>query len=179
MKHLFKKGNKAWERRATSGVQKIFAHPKIMWEEACGFFQWCEDNPLLKEELKVVGDGQGLGSSVEHVDVKLCRAFTMIGFCNYLGVSESYFRNFKVNIKSNNVLTHKGKSDFLTVIDRIERTIYDQKFTGAAAGLLKENLIARDLGIADKIKNENNNYNSVPMTKDEIKELSNQLDNEI
>ena len=28
--------------------------------------------------------------------------------------------------------------------------IYEQKFTGAAAGLLNPNIIARDLGLADK-----------------------------
>lgn len=168
-----------WERRATHGVKKIFNTPAIMWEEATNYFQWCEDNPLEKEELKVVGDGQGLGSSVSHETVKLCRAFTLIGLCLFLGVSESYFRQFKQNLRNNKTMTTKAKSDFMTVIDNIERTIYDQKFTAAAAGLLKENLIARDLGIADKVKTENNNYNSVPMTKDEIKQLSKELDDEI
>ena len=38
----------------------------------------------------------------------------------------------------------------MTVIERIEQTVYSQKFEGAAAGLLNANIIARDLGLADR-----------------------------
>jgi len=39
---------------------------------------------------------------------------------------------------------------FSTVIADIEAVIKSQKFQGAAAGLLNANIIARDLGLADK-----------------------------
>ena len=42
------------------------------------------------------------------------------------------------------------KDDFSAVTTRIEDIIYEQKFTGAAADLLNPNIIARDLGLADK-----------------------------
>lgn len=38
----------------------------------------------------------------------------------------------------------------LAVITQAEAVIYEQKFTGAAADLLNPNIIARDLGLADK-----------------------------
>ncbi len=68
------------------------------------------------------------------------RAFTMQGLCRYLDCSTGYFRTFKLT----------ASEDFLAIITRIEETVYDQKFTGAAAGFLNANLISRDLGLADK-----------------------------
>ena len=44
----------------------------------------------------------------------------------------------------------KRSKDFSTVVTRAEGIIYDQKFSGAAADLLNANIIARDLGLADK-----------------------------
>lgn len=35
------------------------------------------------------------------------------------------------------------------IINRVERLIWQQKFEGAAAGLLNANLISRELGLAD------------------------------
>ena len=40
--------------------------------------------------------------------------------------------------------------DFSQVITRIGKIIYDQKFSGAASGFFNANIIARDLGLADK-----------------------------
>ncbi|WP_321338770.1 terminase small subunit [uncultured Cohaesibacter sp.] len=40
--------------------------------------------------------------------------------------------------------------DFLTIITRVEDIIWDQKFTGAAAGILNGNIIARELPLGGK-----------------------------
>lgn len=48
--------------------------------------------------------------------------------------------------KENDPLT-KGFSDICT---RVREIIYEQKFTGAAAGLLNPMIIARDLSLRDK-----------------------------
>lgn len=69
------------------------------------------------------------------------RAYTLDGLCLYMGCNEAYFRQFNDN----------GDKDFSTVIYQIEKTIYNQKFTGAAADLLNANIISRDLGLADRI----------------------------
>jgi hypothetical protein len=60
-----------------------------------------------------------------------------------LDVNTLYFRDFKES--------ELGKTnDFSQIIARIENVIYSQKFTAAAAGLLNANIIARELGLADK-----------------------------
>lgn len=131
------KGNRFWELRSKHGRDKLFKTPKLMWEAACEYFEWCEDTPLMGCE--VVKSGKEAGQLLK---VPKMRAFTLTGLCLYLECSASYFRSFK------STLQEKDK-DFLTVINKIEDVIYNQKFEGAAADLLNANIIARDLGLKD------------------------------
>ncbi|MFC0183379.1 terminase small subunit [Pseudarcicella hirudinis] len=48
------------------------------------------------------------------------------------------------------VLKTQHQKIFLEVITRIEEIVYVQKFEGAAVGAFNANIIARDLGLADK-----------------------------
>lgn len=44
----------------------------------------------------------------------------------------------------------KSRADLSGVMAHVEQVIYQQKFAGAAADLLNPNIIARDLGLADR-----------------------------
>jgi len=44
----FTEGNKLWQNRLNSGRKYFFKTPEAMWEAACGYFQWCDDHPILK-----------------------------------------------------------------------------------------------------------------------------------
>ena len=66
------------------------------------------------------------------------RAMTLTGLCLFLDISDDTWRNYRSN------------EDLLGVVSRAEKVIYDQKFSGAAADLLNANIIARDLGLAEK-----------------------------
>ena len=77
------------------------------------------------------------------------RAMTLSGLCFYLNCNEAYFRNFKQTLPPD-------EKDFNSVIEDIEKIIYNQKFAGAAADLLNANIIARELGLADKSNSETN-----------------------
>lgn len=125
-------GNQFWKLRSKHGRDKIFATPEIMWEAATEYFAWCDDNPLIEIDFK--------GKDAKRVEMPKMRAYTIHGLCIYLGVSTGYFKEFK-----------KGcDKDFLSIITHIEEIIYNQKFVGSAAGFLNPNIIARDLGLADK-----------------------------
>lgn len=131
------KGNKFWELRSKHGRDKLFKTPELMWEAACEYFAYIQDNPLEQEEIVKYKD------YYEKVPVSKMRPFTLTGLCLYLDCSGSYFRTFKSELKE------KDK-DFLTVITRIEDIIYNQKFEGASSGFFNANIIARDLGLMDK-----------------------------
>ena len=131
------KGNQFWKLRAKHGRDKLFASPELLWEAACEYFEWCEEHPLYEyKAFAFQGD-------ISTAALPKMRAMTLSQLCLYLGCDESYFRTFKCTLKEENI-------DFLAVIRNIEQTIYNQKFQGASADLLNANIIARDLGLADK-----------------------------
>jgi len=130
------KGNQFWKVRAKHGRDKLFGTPELLLESAQEYFQWCDDNPL-KEQKVFHAQGQ-----ITKTEIDKLRAYTLNGLCLFLDCSENYFRNFNEN--------NKDSDDFMAVIKRIDKTIYEQKFSGAAADLLNANIIARDLGLADK-----------------------------
>lgn len=144
-------GNQFWKLRSKHGRDILFSDPKILWEAACEYFQWCEDNPFKKAEAKVVNIGD-YQSEVRIVEVPVMRPFTMQGLCGYLNCNTAYFRQFQ----------DSKHEDFSTVICAIEDTVYNQKFSGAASGFLNANIIARDLGLSDKKDLEVANKNGNP-----------------
>lgn len=165
-------GNRFWQQRSKHGRDKLFETPELMWVAAREYFEWCEDNPFFESKPMVVSNGANAGSSVEMIEIPIKRPFTLHGLCSYLDCSTSYFRAFK------STSTEKDK-DFLTVIEKIEETIYNQKFSGAASGFFNANIIARDLGLNDVVQNKNENYNvnvePTPEEAQKIKESLNKL----
>ena len=140
------KGNRFWELRSKHGVDKLFVTPDLMWEAAAEYFVWCEENPLMEtvvQKRKISRDEE----IIEMVEVPKMRAFTLQGLTSYLGVNTVYFSHFEANLKDKESEINKG---FCQVITRIREVIYNQKFSGAASGFLNANIIARDLGLADK-----------------------------
>lgn len=128
-----------------AGRPTKYETPEALWEAACEYFNWCADNPLKEE--KIVNHRTG----IKIVEVNKLRAYTLSGLCLFLGISENYLNNFEANnqAKKDDLL-----AEFMEVIARIKKTCYTQKLEGAAADLLNPNIIARDLGLVDKIKKE-------------------------
>jgi hypothetical protein len=124
-------GNQFWKIRSKHGREKLFETPEILWTAASEYFQWCDDNQLIEVDFK--------GKDADRVELPKMRAYTWDGLELYLDIYS--LRDYKTN---------ESYKDFSQVITRIEKIIYNQKFTGAAAGFLNPNIIARDLGLADK-----------------------------
>lgn len=126
-------GNSFWKLRSKHGRDKLFSSPDILWIAATEYFEWCDQHPLLEIDFK--------GKDADRVELPKMRAYTMQGLCLYLDCNTDYLRQFKI-----------AHQEFSWVITRIEEVMYNQKFTGAAAGFLNPNIIARDLGLQDKIE---------------------------
>lgn len=126
-------GNRFWEVRSSAGPKPRFATAEDLWTACCEYFEWVEANPLWEDKLVAF---QGLAS---HEPVAKMRAMTLAGLCLYLDISRVTWAEWK-----------KSRADLSAVITRAEEVIYSQKFAGAAADLLNANIIARDLGLADK-----------------------------
>lgn len=127
------KGNRFWEARSSHGASPKFEHANDLWDACLEYFEWVHANPL--QESKVV---QSSGKP-KVITLPKMRAMTINGLCVFLDIVESTWRDWKAN-----------REDLSAVITRVEQIIRVQKFEGAAADLLNPNIIARDLGLADK-----------------------------
>ena len=109
------------------------------------YFQWVEDNPLYEEKIF---HSQGM---ITRDTITKMRAMTISGLCLFLDICENTWTNYK------------KQPDFLSITLEVEKVIYNQKFAGAAADLLNPNIIARELGLADKQQNEHTGVDGKPI----------------
>ena len=125
-------GNQFWKARSSHGRKPIFDTPDKLWEACCEYFEWVEDNPLW--ETKAMGSKDG----PQKIALPKMRAMTITGLCIFLDISAQAWSEYK------------QRQGFGEITTRVDEIIRSQKFAGAAADLLNPNIIARDLGLADK-----------------------------
>jgi len=152
------KGNKFWELRSKHGRDKIFETPDLMWEAACEYFEWCQNNPFHKVEqsrskstkknTEIGNDGIEV-KDTGLIEIPIMRPFTMKGISLYFGETETYLKDF---IRREKKKEDQKSKDFVTVTTRIKDIIYNQQFSGSASGFLNPNIIARNLGLSDKVE---------------------------
>lgn len=130
----FLPGNKFWEARASCGPNFKFENPDDLWKACCEYFAWNEANPLWEDKICSY---EGVH---EHKPLARMRAMTIIGLCMFIGITQKTWCEWR--------LERPDLSDVITAADNI---IKQQKFEGAAAGMLQHNIIARDLGLVDKM----------------------------
>ena len=126
-------GNKYWQMRSKDGTEPKY-NPDELWKKAVKYFEWVDKNPLKEEQLFSY-QGTIIRGSTDKM-----RAMTYQGLQLFLDISHVTWINYK------------KKKDYITITDAIQKIIYEQKFTGAAATLLNPNIIARDLGLKDEQK---------------------------
>jgi hypothetical protein len=126
------RGNQFWKQRSSHGRRPKFETPEILWDACCEYFEWVDKNPIL-EVLPFAYQGR-----VKLNQIPKMRAMTVAGLCIFLDISVQAWTEYR---------RREGFGEVTTRVDEIIRT---QKFQGAAAGLLNPNIIARDLGLADR-----------------------------
>ena len=124
----FQKGNKLWQLRKTNRRKPIFETPEQLWEQSCKYFEFIDNNPILKTDFK--------GKDNEIVQYDLQRPYTWQSLYVFLNVS--------------NLDYYKTKSDFSEILTHIGNIMYSQKFEGASAGIFNHAIIARDLGLTER-----------------------------
>ena len=137
------KNNEFWKLRLKHGRDRIIESPEALWENACEYFKWCDDNPLIEIDFR--------GKDIERVEVPHPRVYQKPAFAIACGVSA-----WRVISDLRNV-----NQDFLQVITRIEEIIYTQKFEHAAVGMFNASIIARDLGLKESIDHTTNDKDIV------------------
>ncbi|CAJ28400.1 terminase small subunit [Yersinia phage PY100] len=118
-------------RQVRIGRPPIWDSPLDMWHEACKYFEWCTENPILEDDVKT--DNGSLVHIVRHKP----RIMNKWGLCTFLNVDYKTFKGYE------------KKTEFLPVIEQIESIIASQSYEGAAVGMFNANLVSRYMGLAD------------------------------
>jgi len=126
-------GNQFWQMRSSHGRKPIFATPDDLEAACIEYFEWVEANPLYEAQAFAY---QG---AVKIESIAKMRAMTVAGLCIFLDIDRSTWAEYS------------AREGFSVVTTRADEIIRTQKFEGASAGLLNPSIIARDLGLADKI----------------------------
>ena len=126
------KGNKYYLLRSKDGRDKKYKTPDDLWRACCEYFLYVEKNPLKEERAFSTKLG------IKKVKLNKRRAMTLAGLRVHIGLSESGYK------------VYRDREEYQWVTNAVDDIIYAQKFEGAAAGMLNANIIARDLGLADK-----------------------------
>lgn len=141
----FQAGNKFWLARSSHGRNPIFSDPEQLRNACYEYFEWVEENPLYEEKIF-----HSSGMITKDTVTKM-RAMTISGLCIFLDIDRTTWENYRNN------------PDFFRITKEVEEIIYNQKFTGAAADLLNPNIIARELGLSDKVQNEHTGVDGKPI----------------
>lgn len=133
--NYFEKGNRLWELCPPDlmGRPRLIETPEVLVEKIVAYFEWADANPIVKDNI---GWYEGQASHEETVSP---RAMTVVGCCAHMGVDRQLWYEWRRN-----------RPDLLPVLRWAEDIMYEQKFSGAAAGVLNPMIICRELGLADK-----------------------------
>jgi len=115
---------------------KIFQSPEELRDMAEGYFQWCAENPMVKNDF--IKSGQNAGDIVE---IPIERPFSIEGFCNYANITVQTFRNYEKG---------EGYETYFPVCTHIRQVIDSQHFEGGMVGNFNANIVTRKLNLAEK-----------------------------
>jgi hypothetical protein len=122
------------------GKNKFIETPEKMWEHFEGYVLNEANNPMFKVEY--------VGKDGRIVKTPLETPITFEGF-------ECFLADKKIINDLGDYSSNKdGRySEYATIITRIQKNCFVHNFKGAAVGLFNPNLIAKKLGLIDKVQN--------------------------
>lgn len=124
-------------KKAKKAEPDVLKDAHVLLNGCMNYFNWVDKTPW-QEGIIDFYKGQHFKSSNNKL-----RAYTLEGLCAFVGVGVTRWRRI--------VDAEQGADEqVIAVMEWAQNVIYEQTFTGAAAGLLKDSIIMRKLGLADK-----------------------------
>jgi hypothetical protein len=136
-------------KRGTGNLR--FETPEQLWEEACEYFEWALNTPW--KENKAMKMKSGDSDVIEYYNTTKPRYLSNVGLCLFLGIQRctyGYYQNGKhdkpTTYDCDGEVESEGK-DYSSVCAVIDNIVYEQKLSGAAAGIFNPMIVARELGL--------------------------------
>lgn len=127
------KKNEFYKRRQKDGRELIYKTPDLLLNEAYKYFDWCNKNPVKKNEAIKSGPTAG-----KIIQIPTQRPYTIQQLCVYIGISLNTFKNYET------------RDNFLTVTTHIREIIQANQLEGAMVEAYNHNIVARLLGLSEK-----------------------------
>ena len=118
-------------------TEKNIKTPELLYEYFEAYKKKCKENPKFENCYSArLNDYKPIPREIP---------ITMNGF-------EIYLRKSELIAKLDDYIFNKDDryTEYAVIIRAIQLEIYEDKYSGAAAGIFNQNIIARDLGLTDK-----------------------------
>lgn len=134
-------GNKFWRLPKALGRPLQYETPEQLIQKAYEYFDWVDDNPLKLHKVFATGGGWE----------KKARAMGIQSLCVHLGISHTTFLNYK-----------KRDDGIGKAANHIQQVMDAWNIEIACSGLGNGNIIARIIGLSEKIVHGNDPDNPLP-----------------
>ena len=111
-----------WQFIAKGGGQVISSSPEELWNQACNYFKWSDNNPMTAKRTFTGGREAGNKYVVE-----FNRPYSIKAWCMHCSISERWINDMQQE--------HGKDSLWYHVIEKILMVIYTQNFEGAMVDL--------------------------------------------
>jgi len=124
------------------GRPRKIKSPEHLAELARDYFKWVDEHPIITYEVIRGGNRGG-----EVVPVQKDRPYTWAGLEDYINdrVGLTTLDDYKTNYRN-------AFPDYAPVVRSIGAKMFRQKFEGATVGMFQHNIIAMELGLANKVE---------------------------
>lgn len=73
-----------------AAVTVVSDTPQELWQNACKYFQWCDEHPIIVKRKILSGNRAGTDTEVEQV-----RPYSLRALCLHCGITEEYMKNMR------------------------------------------------------------------------------------
>lgn len=153
--------------RFNVGRKRKYTTAEDIWQVAMDYFDDVDSNPVI--EHKVFGTGM-------HHKIEKRRPYTKTGFLLYAGIDKKNWADY-CDIDSKADAT-EDEIALSMACRQINNVIFTQKIEGAATGEFQHQIVALELGLAQKHKHQTVEHSSKEMSAEEIKKFNQDLEDE-
>ena len=145
--------------KVAAGIMELTNTPEQLWNKACEYFKWTDDNPIIDKRTLTAGKSSGTT-----VNVEFRRPYTIKAFCLHAGISERYLEDIKNSNDKN--------SEWYMVLEKIMMIIYTNVLEGALVDIYNPIMASKMLNM-DKEADTGNNVVKIEFVNATGKELAN------
>lgn len=122
-----------WEVVNAGGIV-VSNSPQELWDNACKYFKWSDENPM--EVKRTLRSGREAGKIVIEKHV---RPYSIKGLCLHCGILEEYLKDIRMS---------KDKTSlYFVVVSKILYIIYIQNYEHATVGVFNPIFVAKALNM--------------------------------